>query len=148
MIQIYCAVSVTDDGEPTQMAGAGAVLSFDDAKYRMFGFAMGCSSSQLAKIQCVRLALSSILAIHRKTETIIYMADNFVQDALLNKDPTLANELDELRAKLKSYLNLSFGADLDSELMKMAQSLAGKALENQQHYDSKTVDSLEGAGEK
>ena len=75
-IDLYCVGMCRDDGEPTQLAGCGIVVASTDdhnrTKYRTFKYALGNSTQDLADLQAVRLALSSVKSAFRDSTTILH----------------------------------------------------------------------------
>lgn len=141
-IEGHCATSCIDEGEPTQLAGCGIILSYIDfagrRKSRQFGFALGGSDSELASIQSVRLALSSIIPAHRHYSSIIWVDNSSVVDILNGADTKYVEAAKVLKRWFGFYADLK--VVYDTVRSDRASEIALMVAENQEHYDSGSLD--------
>jgi|10_taG_2_1085330.scaffolds.fasta_scaffold00790_10 hypothetical protein len=155
-VDLVCAGACQDDGLPTQIAGCGIIIRLiddhDRVQSREFGWALGGSTANLADVQAVRLALSSVLPQFRGYPTILYVNSNYVFNLLEkeNKHTFKAtskknkSEIEEMRRWFGYYKSISMvkynqHADMDVEILTRTIQLAQDALESQQHHDSGTI---------
>lgn len=138
----YCAACCIDEGDPTQLAGCGIILSYIDSagrkKSREFGFALGGSDFELASIQSVRLALSSIIPAHRNYESVIRTDNPRIVDILNGADTRYVQASKVLKQWFGFYSDLK--VIYDGVRSSRASEIALKVAEEQEHYDSGSLD--------
>lgn len=159
-IDLYCVGMCRDDGEPTQLAGCGIVVASTDdhnrTKYRTFKYALGNSTQDLADLQAVRLALSSVKSAFRDS-TVVLHTDSPYAARMLEPVETLTSmygygsEVTEVRRWYGYYDDISVVVeDPDDVLlpqkshdsMVQAKDLAKMGLATQEHSDSGTLEGL------
>lgn len=136
----YCAAHCIDEGEPTQLAGCGILLTYidfaDRQVSRKYAFALGYSDSELAIIQAVKLTLASIKPVHRKYNSILSVSDDRVVDILNGGDSKHKEAAKSLLQWFNFYSDLKI---LYSDINETALELAKNAALTQMHYDSGTI---------
>lgn len=142
-IQIYCsAVSITLEYQ-ARLSGCGIILKvLDDEKIintRELAFALGSSDLQLAQIQALRLALSSIKPGNRNYNSVTYVDNEMVID-ILNKQYIIdryAEVIEQLHKWFNSYKSMRIVVTNPNDPDSIrANEIATNAANKQVHYDS------------
>lgn len=139
-IEGYCSVFSID--EPIKLTGCGIILSFinsDCLISRRLGFALSCSDLELAWIQAVRLALSSISSSCRRCRCIVFVNDDRVIETLNNGDNSKYKKAaSDLLRLFRHYpdLKIVYTTDTNSKAIEIAKNAAI----TQKNYDSGNID--------
>lgn len=155
-IDFYCVGMCRDDGEPTQIAGCGIVIVFTDdhnrVKFRSFQYGLGNSSQNLADLQAIRLALSSVTSMFRSGRADVhtdspYAAQMLERDGKAFVVDSDVNEVIEARRWYGYYGDITVVVeDPQDDSMVQARDLAEIALATQEHSDSGTLDGFDASG--
>lgn len=152
LIDIYCASSIKDNGKVTQLSGCAIIMTLHDGdvkKIRKFGYPLGASPLALANIQAARLALASILPVFRGSSTVVLHLPNNPTAKWLekgadgkyeNNPKSNAQAIEEMRRWSSYYDDLKFYVDKSSEFMDEVRELARDVVENQEGFDTHTMD--------
>lgn len=156
-IDFYCVGMCQDNGKPTQIAGCGVVIVFTDdhdrTKFRTFKYGLGNSTQNLADLQAVRLALSSVRPAFRGGETVLHVNSSYVTrmmeregKAFLSNPQKNSREVTEVRRWYSFYSNISVVVENpDDDNMMQAKDLAEIGLATQEHSDSGTLEGFDTA---
>jgi len=151
---VYCNIVVNDENTPTQMAGCGIVLILNvdgHIKRRDLSFALGGSDSELSSIQCLRLALTSIIPSFRKHPLEVHVNDRKAVDLLVrsgdefvNMSARYFNQVSDMRRLFVQYPDVNFILEINDydDYMRDACRLANTVVKSQKNTDSGTFDVL------
>lgn len=147
MINIYFDIAVANAGEVSQMTSCGILLILedkDDVKCRLFGFGLGWSDENLAKIQAARLALATIDPRCRKTPAVLHLADDTLLEWLRRTDDNeYSDAINKLVQLCELFGDLGFSPESpNDENITICRNLAEKISVSQQSYDSLTMDHI------
>jgi len=147
---VYSTGFCKNNGQPSQIAGAGIVLKFKndgELKSRELGFHLGSVNAYLSEIQTARLCLASIPSSFRSIRVNLFFSSQYVPKMLEIKNGDFiaepvksVDDVIELRHLFKKFSDIRvYVADKKDENIKLAKSLAKKAMESEEEYDSGTL---------